>query len=695
METMEEIVVTARKREESLVDVPLAITSISGDAIEDLGFSNLAETLGSAPSVNIIEFSPGRQTIQLRGISSFARGDSTVGFYIDELPFTSLGQPELLDVGTFDLDRIELLRGPQGTLFGASSLGGTVRILTRKPDFGNLGVKADVSWSDIKGGESGQNFKAAINVPVSDTFAFRIVGSYESRGGWIDDPSVGDEDFNDQEVINGRVKVRWTPTEHFELNLTGWLSRVESALTNHSTEDQLAPFQAGAAAFDFPIKPVDSDYEIYSATLEYDFGPATLLVAPAYAETESSLYRLFYADFGSVFQDDVESEILTVESRVTSNHEGPLRWSVGFFYSDTDQLDTSLFAWPAFGFPELSLAQLLESNSKSYAIFGEGSYAITNQFELTVGLRYFENERSQNDQDSLFVTVAALNSLGLDAYRKDKSNTVSPRFNLKWTPGENIVAYGNVARGFRPGRGNFGFQLQTAAINGYSAPQGIDPETMWSYEVGVKLSIGGAVEIEAAAFLNDWKDLQINVSIPAPVTGSANFTTNVGAAESKGIEFGLRWQTPVNGLSLSLSGSHTKTNILEGSDVIDLPGGILGQTGLNPGDRIQGIADETASASFQYARPFQLGTVSGNFVALGQWQYNSDRFFGSHHSDSLSTVTARIGYESDRWGIFLFGNNLTNENGAIGMDERFGYGVSEGYSVRPRPRQFGINITYN
>lgn len=687
---IEEVVVTARKRDEMLFDVPLAVSAISGDDIEALGFANLAETLGSVPGLNIEEYSPGRQTIQLRGASSFSRGDATVGFYIDELPFSNLGQPELPDVATYDLERIEVLRGPQGTLFGASSLGGTVRILTRKPDLENFGLKADVNVASIDDGEWSHSYKAAVNVPLSDELAIRIVGGYEDRGGWIDDPSIASEDINDQELSSGRVKLRWVPNDRLEVNLTALFSRIDSDFTSHSTKDYRMPFGADAVTNGFPFQQVTADYDIYSATIEYDFGPVTLLVAPAYAETENSLYRLFFSDQGSVFQDDLEADIFTTEARLSSNSDGPLHWTLGFFYSDTDQLDTSLGAFAPFGIPQGSLLNLVRGTNKSYAVFGEGSYAFNDKWELTLGLRYFENERTQDDLDTLFVTRALLEAFGFSPFREDKSNTTSPRVNLKWTPTEDMMVYANFARGFRPGRGNFGFQLLYSAFGNVIPEQSIGPETLWSYELGTKFSLlEGDLAFDAALFFNDWTDLQLTVNLP---TGG-NFTTNIGSAESYGIDLGMTWQTPVEGLSLKMSASIIDTEIIEGSDTLQVSPGIVGDTGLTPGDPIQGLAGETLSIGFNYVKPVELAGLAGNFVTLGQLQYNSDRFFGDHRSDNISTLTLRTGFETENWAVFLFGNNITNEDGAIGFNERQGT-FSEYVGIRPRPRQIGINVKY-
>jgi iron complex outermembrane receptor protein len=648
---LSEIVVTAQKREERLLDVPIAISAFSGARLEATGASQLSDFLATAPGVGIVDSGDGTQSIQIRGISAFA-GDATVGFYMDELPFTQIGVAALPDVRTFDLERVEVLRGPQGTLYGDGSLGGVVRILTKNPDPSRFEAKFDGTLSQTKDGGENWGAKAAVNVPiVKDKVALRIVGAYEDYSGWVDAPLLGRDDVNDRNITNLRAKLLIRPSEDLDVVFSAMSVREHTGSSSGSFEDRTSPRK---------LEPDNNvQYDLYSGVINWK--------GPGFDVVSASSYIDFKQDFVFEFIGFNASSIaisknFSQEIRLNSTTPGPFQWTAGVFYRDLKS-DNDIFLG-SFG------RQQLFSKSRSWAVFGEGSYSFwEDKAKATVGLRYFEDERTRDEP-------------GRDTIEA-KFHTLNPRFNLALKPVEDWLVYFNVAKGFRSGQTQSGLALQLADIFGIDLPVAINPETLWTYEAGTKwASSSGKLVIEGAVYRNDWTNMQIPISvIPNAVPGLLN------AGESRVIGLDLTGSfTPIPGLLLQASGSVNKAELQQ--DVVDVTGVLF-----EKGSRIPGVAARTfsASAEYRWGLGFEsagLGKLNG--MARGDWTYNSERPAGgvgiSRSSDDYSMFNMRVGVENDRWGLYLFGTNLADTNAAIDAV------TTTGIAVRPRPRTFGINF---
>ncbi len=650
---LQEVVVTAQKREQRLLEVPLSVSAFTGDAIERMGATELADFLQEAPGVTIVDSGDGNQSIVIRGIGS-VNGDATVGYYLDELPFSLINLADLPNVRTFDLERVETLRGPQGTLYGAGSMGGTVRILTRNPDLQRFEVRSSLVGSSTTDGGENYQVHGAVNLPLVDgRLAFRGVASYEDWSGWVDSPVR--KDVNDRRLQSYRGKLRFVPVEGLDIVLSGWFSRQEIGQSSTSLDDRRT---------NSTNEPqIRVDYDLFSAVVEYKAPAFSVVSATSYIDYTQSYFANLGLPTPVLFESPADN--FSQEIRFASSSTGPFRWTFGGIYQD---LTTDAFIGLPAGAPFFG-PSLTAQSSESWAVFGEGTYAfLDGRLQATLGLRHFEDRRE---------TVEST-GLGTTGETKARFDSFSPRFNLAYRTQGGWLLYVNAAKGFRSGQ----TQLALPRLFDPSLPVGIDAETLWSYEVGAKADLlDGRLVVEAAAYRNEWDDLQtpVTVSVTPPFVG----VINAGSASSTGFDFNVDYR-PINGLTLRLNGNINDATYDE--EVSDITGVII-----RKGQRISGIAKHTLNASMSYSWP--LGWTGGlagtfGFVHLGA-QYNSPRDSVGANSigpgEDVTLINARVGIENDTWGLFLFGDNLTDTNHAL-------TGKLPD-AARPRPRTIGLNLT--
>jgi iron complex outermembrane receptor protein len=656
---LEEVIVTALKREQSLMETPIAVSAFTGDWLEEIGASDLADFLQSAPGTSIVDSSNGDQSISIRGISSLY-GDSPVGYYLDEVPFNFIGIPLVPDVRTFDLERVEVLRGPQGTLYGSSSLGGTVRILTRDPVFNEFQGKLDLTGSNTHDGGSNYGVKAAINLPlVDDRLALRLVGTTEDYSGWLDDPTTGAKDVNDRDIQTLRAKLLWAPTDAVQLVLGAWAYRSDAgagAIGNDDGEYVNSVFPGSGL-----LTPTAIDYDLYSALLTINTQYFDVVSSTSYLDFEYLLGGAF-----TVFRP---ADTFAQEIRFTSNTEGRWQWTAGAFYRDL----TTAFAFELPPFP----ASTQDTSSESWAVFGELSYAFTEELEGTVGLRQFEDTRDRYDT----VVVGEL----IEIEFEEKYSKTSPRFNLAWTPSENAMFYANIAQGFRSGQLQPGISLYISDLVGIDIPTGAGPETAWSYELGSKTTFAdGRMALETAVYYLDWQDLQTVISI---IPGALGALVNAGEAGAIGLDFSLT-ALVTDGLEVGVSGN---INDSEYKETITDVGGIV----VEDGQQIQGFPARTLTGFANYG--WDIGHNDWRGVSMFRIDHTSERTlnFGSvtTESDSITQASFRIGVEAGKWGAYLFADNLFDEDGKLD-----GPGITPATSdlaTRLRPRTIGLNLRYD
>ena len=660
-DSLEEVVVTAQKRSERLIDVPISMAALTEGVLRDAGASQLGEVLGTVPGVGIVDSGSGTQNIEIRGINS-VYGNSPVGYYLDELPFTYLGNTQLPDVRMYDVERVEVLRGPQGTLYGDGSLGGTIRVLTNDPNLSKLQYGVDVEGLNTKSGSSSNSEQGMLNLPLVDnSAALRLVASHEDLGGWVDNPVTHVKDQNGRIADTYRGKFRYAPNDRLDIVLSAWHTK-EHVLGDSSSMKDLTSFD--------PVTDNTTLYNLYAATVRYRFDSVDLVSATSKMQYHTVADIADYFGFGA-FNIENHIDVLSQELRLASRGTGMFRWTSGVAYRSVKE-HTNL-ELPAFG-----ITQDQAHKSDSYAIFGEGTWSLSKKLDLTLGLRLFKDDQEFHEpvDPALLAFIQSVNP-SFTGTTKPSFQTVNPKLNVAYHFTGNWLGYATVAKGFRTGQAQPVISLESAILHNppIAIPVGIDPETLWSYEVGTKGQFAdGKVTVEADVFQNDWKNLQ-TVVFPAPRIGAL---INGGPARTKGFEFGLGVR-PVKGLTLQLTGS-----FIDAKYTSDVAG-----SNVHAGDSIISVPKTQFAASGLYRWPI-TGGLSG--FARAEVQHTSPRsgtILGLPESDSITAVNARLGVETGAWGVYFSANNLTNESGGVDIAQSGNVGVP-----RLRPRTLGLQVTY-
>ncbi len=660
---IEEVIVSAQKREQSLRDVPISIVALSADELEDKHINDLDTLVFSVPGLSIYNSGDFRRLISLRGVANIAGSSSLIGLYLDEVSVTSY--PDIqFDLRTYDLERIEVLRGPQGTLYGGGSAGGTIRFITKNPQLEALAAQIDTAASFTQGGESSQEIKGMLNVPLNDTLGLRIAGMIENQGGWADlsHPTTPRENTNERKLEDLRVKLLWAPTESLEVNTT--------ALVHHNTGSNLVGENEDGTyitAFDSAIAPtVEDEYDIFNMTLTYDFDAMSFLSTSSYftlhknAKNGGGIYDGLHAQYNST--DDARG--VMQEMRLNSLAENAWRWTAGLFYRKFDyswRFPQYMYGNPDSVLPVYSFGS--DELDKSWAAFGDVSFAVSEKLELGVGLRYFEEDRSSYSVpylvDGVAVAPRDLNTATFTA--------TSPRFYANYDFSDNIMVYGSIAKGFRSG----GFTF----FPGYPNYQ---PEQLWTYEVGTKLSaLDGRLSAELALYYSDYKDYIVRGRV---TQGQASFSldSNAGDAEIKGIEWGFSWFATDN-LSLVFNGNYIDSTIARVS---------VEDSRYQVGDRLPQTPKYlvTLAANYDYVLDGRPGYARLDYSQRGRVimiNRTSDPIL-TGTSDVLGMLNFNIGWQwSDSISVGAFAQNLLNERGAADPNT---------YPSRYRPRTFGVRV---
>ncbi len=648
---IDEIIVTAQKRQQKLSDVPMSISALSQDDLDQSGIDGLLELGATVPSLTVVESGPGQTRIFMRGAANGNSLTSLVGIYLDEMPVTvtSLAQ---LDLRLLDLERVEVLRGPQGTLYGEGSAGGTLRLITRDPDLNEISGNGNVSLYNTKHGGFSQEVNGILNIPVIDNvLGLRISGTIGNIDGWIDQPAAGRKDINDQDLKNLRAKMLWQPSDAMDIKATYVVHRNDgNGITAGADQNHNVYFGFDPDAQEYFV----DNYDLFNITVTYDFDTVQLLSASSYMNTEKKTGGISLElppSTESFNRDTIDTEVFSQEVRLSSSGDADLGWVAGVFYRD-ESLDRLLNVDLADNNEYLFTIPLPTDNqSKSWAVFGDTSYRLNDRLEVGVGLRYFSDDRDSLGQSDTFTSV-------------------DPRLYLSYRLTDEVNLYANAAEGFRSG--GFG--------GGIGAEASFGPENVRSYEVGIKGALlDGQLNGDIALFFSDYKDIQTFRLGSDGVTG---ILTNAGDAEIKGIDISLELAIGAQ-FTLLANGNYTDAKLTAVAP---------GATTQFAGDPVDFVNDYSLSASGVYE--FNWTDSSPGFLRI---DYNrispsqlTDRsipvFF---KSDRIELLNARLGIELSSWNVQIFGQNLLDENGIQDPLEAIGVGS------RPRPRTIGIKVGTN
>jgi len=652
----EEVIVTARKREEPLFDVPVAVSVFTRDALVRRGANNLADFLQDAPGVSIYD-NGGSYKVTIRGIST-SLGSNENGYYLDDLPFTGITVPINPDVRAWDLERVEVLRGPQGTLFGEGSIGGTIRVITREAVFNEWQAGGSVSASSTDRGGDNSGVKGMVNIPLlDDRLALRAAGTRERYDGWIDETG-GRGRLNSQAIGTSRVKLRWQASQRLSMQASYW--HYDGSFPSDNRATQRGEISA-AEVFGF-----DSRYDLTGISGRYAFDTAELFYSfahNAFMRRQSGL--LLGAPLTVA---DIDIDVRSHELRLSSTAAGPWQWTVGLYRRDADRDDR--FTFDLF---DLDNRSAIEACSE--AAFAEVTYALPAlPFELTAGLRYVR------ERIGGFEVNHDLEYLYQDAVY----TSFNPRAIVAWRPDESWRVYLSAAKGYRSGQLQPLVSSVLAGPLGMELPRALRDDSIWSYEIGAKAQLwDGHLEFEGALYHSDWRN--VAVRLPLGSTGFNGLANSAGTS-TNGVEASLSWR-PVPDWTVQLGASYADAQYA-GS----VPG-----TGIVKGKPVDDVAKTTASLSVQYSRTL-LRDVEGS-ARLGV-QYNSPRDYPSFGppqfvpGDAITAVGARFGIANPHWGVYLFVDNLTDTRAAASPRSAnlLGIGDPEFTAVRLRPRTIGIEI---
>jgi iron complex outermembrane recepter protein len=669
---IEEIIVTAQKRAERLQDVPIAISVVGGAELDSSNIVSVTDVLGRVPGVVASEASQGGGTrVAIRGVGSsfplFA-GSSPIGYYLDSVPFgfvkTSIGP----DQSAYDLERIEVLRGPQGTLYGASTANGLVRVLTKDANLDAFELKARSTVSTTERG--GENYRGdmAVNIPlVEGKLALRAVAGYSNLGGWIDSPST--RDVNDSDLRNYRLKVNAQPTDAFSIALSAWRSENEYGAPPFSDDDGRIP--------SVQDQSIETDYDTYGLTLGYRLPALTVTSMTSYLDYQSASslgLNMTGTPGGLALFSQLDAEVFSQEVLLNSVDESTWLWSIGAFYRDAkDQLFQNNLG---FGQPFFHTS----NDSESYAFFGQfGRRFLDGKFEWTLGARYFHDEVRVRE---------VLPPPGIPPQDLTSTFTATtPRAVLSWYPSADVTFYASYSEGFRSG-----FDQDPAVTRSNPGFPSLKPDELHNYEIGAKAELfGGQLSIESAVYYIDWQDVQQTLNVPFNGTFVAA-SVNGESASGVGVDLGL-----VTHLFESLNlGVSVSWNDLAMDGVVTSGGVLL----FEEGDRLNLSPEMTLGGFIEYRFPLGSSGFTGRFAASGNYASSmksrlvtgpaNARFRRISAGDPITSSNVSFTIESpEHWTAMLFVDNAADEQGAV-----FGNAAIASWETRVRPRTVGLQVEY-
>jgi len=680
-QALETVVVTAQKREQRLIDVPISIVALNADALKKREISSIDDLALAVPGLAIYS-SGNERRIEIRGISNlFGSSSPNVGVYLDEADVTGANslQP---DIGTYDMQRVEVLRGPQGTLYGEGSAGGTIHFVTKNPALNKFSFDSDVAALFTQNGAPSQRILDVINVPIiQDELALRVAGSFDHEGGWINQPDADQTAINYQNRTDVRAKLLWEPTDKLTVNTMALIYRNDQGL-NYG-EDANGNY---TQAFGLTTTPhFKSDYEILNSTVSYDFSAARLLSTTTFSRQNQT-----QIDVGSFLQEtapgtpgdsaylapyNTGSHSLINELRLSSSGSGPWQWTIGTYYK---------YARAAYGFlndyfattgSPLPAPAVLQGRAvlgccgtdRSGSIYGDTNYKLFDLLTLGVGVRYFEDKPLGGESACCTATSP------LTANPAANSHSLDPRFYADYKVADPFHIYASAAKGFRSG-----------GTNSFNQPQ-YGPESVWTYETGAKMSLlGGRLSADGDVFYSDYKNYQIVGILPPPLP-ALNVVSNGGDARIEGVEWDLNWR-PIEHWTLGFNGNLITTRFYK----IDVT-----SDAYNVGDGLDLIPKHTFTVSAErdftwngknaYVRLdySQQGHETFRNRSIGPWYYSE--------SDDINMLNFNSSLQwNEHLSLGVFAKNLLNDRGLMAPGNA---ATETDVEVRPQPRTYGLQVS--
>jgi outer membrane receptor protein involved in Fe transport len=737
---LQEIVVTAEKRESTVQKTPISITAISGSDLQALGLSDMTAVAQQVPGISFKTSGPGQTEFEMRGLTSTGGESPTVGFYLDDAVLTPAAMAQngktVIDPSLFDLNRVEVLRGPQGTLYGAGSMGGTIKLVTNQPDPHAFAVNAEVIGSGTTGsGGFNHTENVMLNIPLmQDVVALRLVGTDKYIDGWIDrkvlnpfpvevNNSTARGDVADAPVAQDIHHSNW---ERLEAGRAALLIQpgdrvsvtvgfMHQSLTQGgpNTIDSPPLNEVHYQPFDVP-EPFQDKFDLYTLTGKVNFDAFQLVSASAYWDRQqnqtqdiSEAMQDYIGGFfgppaswpfsstgtvteagntwfglgaGTITEDDYTRQF-SEELRLASTGGGPLQWLVGGYYSSFGATSHVYSFYPATadGFNgDFGTTNLADNHRKvdidQYAAFGEVSYLLPGHFKASLGARYYQ----YHSNSVTSVSGVSANGTSNPLFGLAQNSGVTPKLDLAYIPDDNTTLYGTMSKGFRPGGPNSPIPVPPCAS---AAPTQFGPDSVWNYELGEKLRfLDSRVSINGAIYYEDWTNVQQQV---APSCGF-KFTANAGKATVYGAELEVA-VVVVPGFVLSQNVGYTHA-----TNSTTLPA-----AGVVAGQRLLDVPEVTANTSLSYKQPLDesktlVGRLTNSYVDSIQ-----DITFTRNTLPAYDLVGFRLGVETMRWSAFVFADNLTNKMALLSDTGALSANISILNRVATnQPRTIGADLNF-
>lgn len=699
--TLEEVVVTAQKRSENVQDVPSAISVLPQEQLERLSLQQLSDYVGYVPGFTMIDAGyPGRAQLTLRGVSTGASDNSTVGIHIDESPVGSStsaarGGGLSVDLLPYDVERIEVLRGPQGTLYGASSMGGLLKYVTRKPDLRQASLQTGLELTTTRGSDDlGWIARAGGTVPlIDDTLAVRASIYRKQLAGIMDNAASGRKDEDEGRQEGARMAALWKATDALIVEFSALAQDTMGEGGGRTVIVNRASGQPRFGEFvTSTVLPQYSDYKLrfYSGAASLDLDWAALDIFSSYSkidvEVAADASLVFGPFFGPGMLTDLRSlhevDKLTQEIRLTSPDQGAFQWMLGAFYTDED---TRAAQFGSVRTPDGSLLPpanpliraVRPASYRDLSAFGNVTYQFTDRFDVTAGLRYSSNEQHFTTDGGGFLVNAAA-GLPPTVITRDTGRSsedvvtymVSPRFR----PTDDTMLYARVASGYRPGGPN-------PALAGLEPS--FDADRLVNYEVGAKADfLQRRASVDLALFYIDWTDIQLQLNTPTNIV----YRANGGNAISKGVELSSTF-IPVPGLRIGGNLAYTDARLQE-----DVPA-----LQAREGDRVPSVPRWTASLTSSYSFPLAAlanGEIGFGYRYAGETEYPFESNPTSYALDAYSLVDAYAAAAFERFKVRLFARNLLDERAYSSVLGGGGPGAVQLTLVQPRTIGVSVDLTF-
>jgi iron complex outermembrane recepter protein len=720
-----EIVVTATKRAENIQDIPVSVSVESGAAMLERGQSSLLDYAAYMPGFNVSNAgTPGLSSVQLRGISSQA-GTAAVGTYIDDTPLGSssawaTGSLTALDLLPYDLDRLEVLRGPQGTLYGAGAMGGLVKYVMKSPSTTQSEATVGAELTDTDGaGRLGYTYSARVSEPLLDNVLGVSLSLFDKQApGWMTNLATGQRDTNDTSRYGGRAAILWTPTQNLTVKLSAMASNInaeDSAIRQFTTTQVTpntgsalivspqAPLPAGTENVQF-LTPYQQRLQYYSATVDWNVGSVDLISASSYSSQRSFISEDYTQQLGGILGEiggmgpglanitnPFGLDKLTQEFRVVSQKGQPVDWMLGVFTTHENSTNTqTLNAFNLNGTPMAALSppnnpvfySALPEIYDEYAAFGDVTVKVTDQINLNAGARYAHNDQDWNNT----VTPGPLVNESGFFHVGTHEGVFTWMAGAEYHFAADNMLYVRAASGYRPGGPN-------TPLPG--VPSSYGPDSLINYELGLKSTfLDHRAQVDVALFRIDWKNIQLTASNAESYT----FNANGGTATSQGVEFAGTYR-PIDALTLGFNEAYTDAHL---TSVIPQASYLL------TGYQLPLVPKESFSVTVDYQWNLSAGWsahLGGAYRYVGaEWlsivESSSPVSTPSVRAPSYSVVDLNASVRNDHLTFKAYVRNLANNDAitAVSFEGLINNGVTGNqqlFSSYLQPRTVGLGVDYH